>query len=647
MIDSLVVLAFLLLACGLGWGMVDRLDAGGRLLPLERLVTAFGLGGWVLYVGVAGIGPFRLDRLSMSGLVAVAAVAAVPGWRSLARQGRAWSAGFAADLRSPPVALLGLVTAGVALSSLLQGLAPVNDYDGLMYHATFPAIDVERGWMEPPWDRELGHAFFPSLLGNLCRLVMVFAGPGAAQMVGGLYGLFAALGAGALAQRLGFGRRVVLGSVLLLLAVRGVIWEMGTAEVDAALGVYLAAVLSVHMAWRPDRPVGLAVLLGLLLGAGLGVKYHGAVIALILGLVLAWDVVRQKRGWAALGLVPTVALAAVLPHMVRNLYYVANPLFPLFNPLFNPGQVAFYQGYELSYGTGRGLLDLLTAPWWLSVAPMQHFDGMVLGAPYLLALLPAGILVRRQLAPFGPALVMLAGYYLAWFYLLSQQIRFLMPILPVVTVVCAAGAAALWRATAGNRGLRLAFAALAGLLAVNQAAFVGIYAALRLPVALGLQSPADYHARTPTMTGAYYNSCTYVRNALKPGEMYIAMIGPFPLYCPQMSAILQTFPDEDPRWWLRSKRFASIDAAEFLERADRYPIRFIIVHTHVESRRNDTGESVVAGMPVNSYRFAPLFAPAIEGLQPLAQDAFGAVYDGPAVLDAVRRLAREGRYDAK
>ncbi|HEX9701804.1 MAG TPA: hypothetical protein VGA19_03065, partial [Rhodospirillales bacterium] len=121
---------------GIGWSVVRRLDAADHLSGGERAAAASLVGCFAIYFGVFAIGIVRLDGISMWGLAAVLAVAAVSGLRRIPWP--ALAAAARAEVRTatgePWAAVLWLTLVVVALGSLLQGLAPPNDYDSLMYH---------------------------------------------------------------------------------------------------------------------------------------------------------------------------------------------------------------------------------------------------------------------------------------------------------------------------------------------------------------------------------------------------------------------------------------------------------------------------------------------------------------------------------
>jgi len=622
---------------GIGWSVVRRLDAADHLSGGERAAAASLVGCFAIYFGVFAIGIVRLDGISMWGLAAVLAVAAVSGLRRIPWP--ALAAAARAEVRTatgePWAAVLWLTLVVVALGSLLQGLAPPNDYDSLMYHLTMPQYDVELGRLGVAWDRVLPHALFPALPGNLSRFSLVTMDAHAAQVLHGLIGLTGSLGAAMLARRLGCGRAVQLGAAIVFLSVRAVIWEIGTVEVDVPLASFAVVALVVYLAFRDTDRAGLAVLFGLLVGGGVLTKYHGFMVALAFAPLLINDLLRRRVSWVPALAGPAAAAAVLVPHLARNFLITGNPIFPLFNYVFNPGHPALLDELRIGFGTGRGLVDLLAGFWNLSILPMQYFDGMVLGAPILLALAPLLVFDRERRVRWGGALSVALVYYIEWFYLVGQQVRFMLPVVPILSAMAAAGVGAFWQAIGGRRWLKGAFAAVVLVLALNQALFVGAYAALRLPVAVGLMTPAAYLDRTPTMNNSFFSVCRYVRDNLRSGERYYSLLQIHSFYCPQVSAVYQYFPDE-ARWWLTSRRPPDMPISEFVARAEKANFRYFVISLRTENRRNLTARTVVAESDASSFRFGPHLKPVIDGLVPLVEDPFAAVYDGPQVIAGLK-----------
>ena len=656
MMSLLIALVFLVLATGAGWLPVAWLDRTRRLAVGERLMAAFVLGCLFNYFYIFFVGPFRLDLYAVGGEALLLLIPALVGWRAMARDGAlAAIAGVAADLcRTRLELVLGLAAGLLGLATFLQGLAPPNDYDSLMYHLSMPLFDVERGHVEFVWERALHHAFFPAFTSNLSRTALVLGDGGTAQLFHGLLGLMGGLGAAMLAHRMGGSRAVALFAALIFLSTRMVIWQMGSAETDTPLGALSMLVLLVYLAWRQEGGWRLAALFGLTIAAVALTKLTGLAVAVILGLVMLYDVFFKHRmtfAQAAVG--PTVAMLCLLPHLIKVYLATGNPVYPAVNGLFNPEQPNRLAGLTELYGTGRGLIDLLIGPWTVSVMPMHYYDGMVLGAPVFLALAPLLLLAptaeRRR---WGVPLFFIALFFPLWFFGMSQQVRFLGPILPVLAAIAAAGVHAAWRASEGWKPLRPALWAGVGVLGVNQAMFAGIYALLRLPVAVGLMTPAAYHAKTPTMNGADYAPCTYVREHLRPGEKVFSNTGRFySYYCPQTAAVWMYFPDER-KWWLTATEPPEMGLEEFVGRLEKGNFAYFITTKAVEYRRdtsstdhgaqtNVSGKSSVETLDPSTLRFGSYLAPVFAALTPVVEDRFTAVYDGGQVMRRLREQVGE------
>jgi len=656
MVWNLVAAAALAaIVTGLGWAPVRALDRGGRLSEGETAAAAFGLGATIFSLAVLAVGLVRLDGWTMWGLAALALVVAVPGWWAMP-----WAEWLARARRHASAAdgwtrFLWIAAVAIAVSALLQGLAPPNDYDSLLYHLNLPLYDVEQGRIAYPWERDLRQIGYPALGGNLSRFFLVVAGDGAAQVVHGAFGVVAAAGAALLVRRLGFGAGIALLAAILFLAVRSVVWQMATAETDLLLAAYTILAFLVYRTWRECGGGGLAFLFGLMVGSGIYAKYIGFPVAVAFAPLMIWDLARRRLCLTDAALTVAAAVLVIAPHSVHMFVETGNPIFPLFNSIFNPVSPEWYRVEGLFIGTGLGLVDALMGPWTLFILPVHYYDGMVLGAPYLLALTPLILLAPRQLGKWGPALLIVLVFYLQWLWLLTQQVRFLTTVLPIIAAAAAAGAALMWERVRPFPFVKAAFAAVTGVLALNQAMFVGIYAAIRLPAAVGLMDIATYHTVTPTMEGAHFATCKFIRDNLKPGETYFSMTGAYlSYYCPQASAVYTYFPDE-AKWWLKSAKPPAMSFEEFLRRVEEARFRYFIVSKVIATRRKTT---LVAGfapdpdlvvrhehekVDYSRIRNGEYVTRAIAGLEPLVEESFTAVYDGAQVLERLRAMAPAGR----
>jgi hypothetical protein len=630
------LVALVAIMAGLGSQAVARLDRNTRLNSFERACLSLGLGAIMFYLSIFAVGMVRLDAISMWLLMAVLAVAALPGMRRIPWHELIATVHRLAFNSGLTARILAIATMAVGLSSLLQGLAAPNDYDSLMYHIALPRYDVEAGYLAVPWDRALTPIFFPALGGHLSRLALALANDGVAQMTHGSMGLVAAAATALAVRRLGFGRDIALGSALSFLSIRVVVWEMGTVEVDVLLASFTMLAFLAYLAWREHSENGLAVLFGLMIGGALATKYHGILVALSFGPLIAYDLLVRRRSWlGAAILAPGAAFVVMLPHFVRNVSFTGNPVFPILNTIFNPGDPDLFAGLSDAFGTGRSIVDLAIGPWTIFVSPMHYYDGMIFGAPYILALAPLILLDHKRAQRWLPPLSVAAGYYVLWFYLVGQQVRFLLPAMPFIAAVAVGGTAEAWSRVRHSRLLRGVFATVVTLFVATQAMFVGVYAALRLPPAVGLVDRYTYLLQTPTMEGSFIDACTFVHAQLKPGDTYFSLIQPHSYYCPQVSALHGYFPDE-AKWWLRSLEPPPMTAEEFSRRLEVAKFRFIVVPVRWENRRNEIARSDTGDFDLSQHRLGRHLASIARDVRPMFDGRYAAVYDANEVLNALK-----------
>jgi hypothetical protein len=269
MASFLFVLFMAAVFIGLGWPIIRRLDGGGHLSSPETSVFSFVVGALFLYFGVFVIGPYRLDGVTMWGLAAIMSAMATFGWRKMPLQN---SLTILAGLRTlarihPWTAFLWISIVLVGGSSLIQGMAPPNDYDSLMYHLAVPRYDVERGFISIPWDRGIPQITFPQLGGHITRFALTTMNDGVAQMMHGLFGLLAAVVSGLVMRRLGYSLNIALIAALFFLVSRVVIWEMGTVETDVPLAALSALSMLAYLVFRKNTHAGIIAIFGLVIGS--------------------------------------------------------------------------------------------------------------------------------------------------------------------------------------------------------------------------------------------------------------------------------------------------------------------------------------------------------------------------------------------
>jgi hypothetical protein len=97
--------------------------------------------------------------------------------------------------------------------------------------------------------------------------------------------------------------------------------------------------------------------------------------------------------------------------------------------------------------------------------------------------------------------------------------------------------------------------------------------------------------------------------------------------------------DDEVKDWLVGKTPAPLTLEEFLRRIEEARIRYVIVQTVYENRRNPTGQPKLLSTELENHRWGRFLAPILKDLTPLAVDRLASVYDGPEVVERLRRAA--------
>ncbi len=413
------------------------------------------------------------------------------------RSAPAEAAGDSAESDPPRwLVLFALVAAGLAaLGCLVGAAAPPTAGDALCYHLELPKAFLA--------DHRL--AFYPfsenSTFPLLCEMWFLWAmamdGPVAAGMVHWLLGLLFAGATAVLAAPI-VGRRWAWVAMSAALVVPGVTNQMTAPMNDVALAAattvalaawYRAVVLEEDRRWL--------LVAGIAAGGALAIKYLALLFAAAMVAGCLWT---GRRGGARLRLaLESAAVIAVVSASVAGLWYAraawhrGNPVYPFFSEVFPAQGPVCADPHETLPASksklGRTPSGALAAAWQVTMHPERlggraHQPGVL-----FLAVLPGLALVRR-LRGLGTLLVIGAAYWSAW-YLLRQNVRFLLPLIPIAAV------AAVWVVAEMRRfppGARLAGRLLVCGILAAYAGLAAFRCSGQLAVATGAQARADYLA---------------------------------------------------------------------------------------------------------------------------------------------------------
>jgi len=434
-----------------------------------------GLARWVLGLAAWQLVLFSLATVQLLTQPALAAVAALGLLAALLARLR--------SVEAPPVeskppsgsqdatwAFLFSLPSILVLSLLFAVAAdPTISQDAAVYHLTLPKLYLAHGGFRPVemnvyshWPLGVELLFGLALAGRDHVLAkLVHFGFGALLLY-----VLAVAGRAFLPAERGRVAGAVAGCALLANGV--VLFSLPLANVDLAVAFYFAAAfffaLHATQSPRPDRRS--LLIAGLAAGLLAGSKLNGIGGAAVVALVMAPRLLAGgRRAFAGLFVAP-VALFW-LPWLSKAWAETGNPVYPFLwdrfgGPDWSPRLAEQLRAWQWGIGMGRAPLDYLLLPWRVVAAGGRgypHFDGS-LGWHWLL-LVPLALLVMRRERCVRLALVA-AGLFFALWALGSQQLRLLLPALPLLAF---AGAAALLdlatRRSSRLDGARLAALALA------------------------------------------------------------------------------------------------------------------------------------------------------------------------------------------
>jgi hypothetical protein len=334
---------------------------------------------------------------------------------------------------------------GVAL--FLQTLTPAVSWDANVYHLTVPQLWIEHGGFRAipynvysnwPLNTELLYGLAMALQDHvLAKLVHFLFGVSLLVAVYGVTARVASRFAGLLAATLVLCNQVVLA-------------EIRVAYVDLAFTLFFfLAFLRLHEALESrDWDRRDLLLAGVLAGVAGGIKPTGWVAPLCLGLVLFLGSLRRRSGLRqvsrSLLLFLAPAMLLLLPWLVKTWLTTGNPVYPFFYELFGGPEWSEELGrqfveWQRGIGMGRGWRDYLLLPLRVILVGgpgYDRFDGQI--HPLWLVWIPVAAWSARRSSLARRGLWVVVIYFVFW-ALTSQQMRFLIAALPLLSVAAALG----------------------------------------------------------------------------------------------------------------------------------------------------------------------------------------------------------------
>ena len=349
----------------------------------------------------------------------------------------------------------------IAAVSLLACVPPVSR-DALTHHLFVPKLYIEYGGIhELP---NLKFSYYPMNLDFLYLIPLYFKNDIIPKFI---HFVFAVI-TGILIYRYLLRRINVtfaLLGALFFLSIPIIVRLSSTVYVDLGLICFLFASLLYLFRWKEsDFKLKYLFISAFFCGLALGTKYNGLVALFLLAMFCAFVYARHRAGarlygakaivWCAVFI--TVALMIFSPWMIKNFTWTGNPVYPLYNSVFNPkmtsaqtesnpmfeeqGRMSHIQIRSQIYGESWAEIALIPVRVFFQGKDNtpKYFDGKI--SPFLL-LLPAFAFFGIR---FDSPQVRTEKYMMLFFSVLfllyacaqtSIRIRYFSPILPPLVVL--------------------------------------------------------------------------------------------------------------------------------------------------------------------------------------------------------------------
>ncbi|MBL9080982.1 MAG: glycosyltransferase family 39 protein [Planctomycetales bacterium] len=331
-----------------------------------------------------------------------------------------------------------------ALASLLSALAPPVAGDALCYH-----LELSKRYLQLHALEHFAYSdnsTYPLLAEMWFAWGLALDGPVAAQLMHWFCGVLTA-GAAYVAARTLVGRNGAIAAACIVMLTPGINNQMTAPLNDVALAVFTT--LSFAAAYRAvtTNELRAYAATGVFLAGALSVKLTGLIFLASTAFLLGqrWIDRRDSSQNIVRGAATTLFVALLLagPWYARSYWHRGDPVYPFFSSheVASPSTSSAAKPSVLPASKaplGRTPLAWLQAPWQMTMFP-DRFGGRghQLGPLWLMQLPLLGLLSRERQVRLLPAFAVALPYAAACL-LLRQNVRFLLPIVPLAAIVVAA-----------------------------------------------------------------------------------------------------------------------------------------------------------------------------------------------------------------
>ncbi|MFH1314582.1 MAG: hypothetical protein ABIJ00_15350 [Candidatus Eisenbacteria bacterium] len=394
------------------------------------------------------------------------------------------------------LALTAVVVVCIAMNSL-GTLAPVSSMDALAYHFAAPKVYIEHHKIiETPWLH--WHSYQPFTVQMLFTLGMLLRNAALGSLFHYGFGVLIAAGIAVFCLRYFPGNTSLL-SVAIFYTTGLMTWQATSGFIDLGLAFFAFLAVFGFLRWLETSHRHWLALSGVFAGFAAGCKTTGGVVVVALAAMLICRLMLVKGRSVSsavrdVGVFVSLAILIASPWYIKSLVQTGNPVFPFLYTIFGgknwDGEAsATLRGALRVYGFGYGIKELIMAPWNITLRG-ESFDYGQLVGPLYLSFIPLSLLYIRKSMVIRTLLIFCGLVFCVWFSQ-SQQIRFLLPVLPFLSVIAA------WVIVdllGKGRFLKYTVAVVVGLFLLFGTGLNLIYNSQFLPVVFGLQPEDEFLA---------------------------------------------------------------------------------------------------------------------------------------------------------
>jgi Dolichyl-phosphate-mannose-protein mannosyltransferase len=347
--------------------------------------------------------------------------------------------------------LLYMLLASLVISTIVLCLVPPVSRDALIHHLTIPKLYLQMGEIfEIP---SLGFSYYPMNLDLLYMIPLAFNNDIAPKYIHLTFALLTAwLIYTYLKEKLN--RTYALLGSIFFLSIPVILKLSITVYVDLGLIFFTTASLLLLFRWIEKKyQMRYLIYSAICCGMAVGTKYNGLISLLLLSFFAPFLYSRSggtkssnltALKYGSIFLLTAITIAS--PWFLRNYLWTSNPLYPLFESIFNPGsQQTATGGMDIftlrRHFFNESLAQILLLPIRVFFEGQDHnpqyFDGKL--NPFLL-FLPFLAFFRQKMKPWvqREKKAMLAFCILFFLFALFQsgmRIRYISPIIPFLVIL--------------------------------------------------------------------------------------------------------------------------------------------------------------------------------------------------------------------